>query len=184
MAGIVEGNRRIRDWLGLKGKRLDDAMLIRPAKAKSAIVRISSKGEHSVCLTIPDMTTPSHSLLMLPDETAIYLNTTSGTVVHFKPNAGNILSSTKVTEGFLRGAMMLSERSLLLGSNNDLITFDLTTRSVTGQFRITQDPSEAVYDIKTLPSHYALPPLSLAEHFSQATGFPNAAALIESRNKL
>lgn len=178
---MLKANRRVLEWLDYGGKRLDDAIIFRPAKAQSAIFRISSTGDHSLRLTIPDMTSPCHSLLILPDETAIYLNTTGGTVVHFEPSGGNILSSTKVADGFLRGATMLSDRSILLGCNSELITFDITARSVIGQFPITQDPSESVYDIKILPSHYALPPLSLAEHFSKATGYQDAAALIESR---
>jgi len=178
---VLEINRKVSRLLGMKHKRLDEAMLVRPVKAHSAVINISPNEERSLCLTIPDMTAPSHSLQVLQDNTVVYLDTTNGTVVHFEPHKGDILSITKVTDNFLRGVTKLSKRSILLGSNGQLITFDLITRRIIDQFQITQDPKESVFSFKELPSHYKLPPLSFAEHFTDATGYKDSAALIESR---
>jgi hypothetical protein len=151
-------------------------------QSQSAVVRIAEDGAHSLCLSVPSVSTPSHSLLALPDDSAVYLNTTEGTVLHFSPDSGEIYSSTKVTggtehrEGFLRGAALLPSvegtvgRTLLLGSKGELITFDLERLEVLVRFQYTPDPNESVYDIKVLPEHYALPPLSMEEHFIQAKG--------------
>jgi hypothetical protein len=180
---LLKVDRRMRVWLGFEGKRLDEAILIRPAKAQSAILRVSPAGDLSLCLTIPNTTSPAHSLCVLPDGTAIFLDTTHGSVVHFDPDNGKILSNTKVTNGFLRGITMVSERSLILGSNTDLINFNMATRNSMDRFRITDDPHESVYDIKILPSHFVLPPVSLAENFSKVTGYQDATMLIESLRK-
>jgi hypothetical protein len=37
--------------------------------------------------------------------------------------------------------------------------------------KLSDDQNEAVYDIKILPPHYALPPESFEEHFRQYMGY-------------
>ena len=163
-----ELNRRLRIVLGRKQKNMDAALVVKPAKAQSALVCISPEGKRSVLLQLKNMSAPSHSLLVLPDQTVIYLNTTQGEVIHFDPQACQVLSTTKITDGFLRGVTALSESTLLLGSQGELYLFDLPARKVLSSFKITDQPKEAVYDIKLLPEHYADPPDSFAEHFDQA----------------
>ena len=116
------------------------------------------------------MTATSHSLLVLPDDNVIYLNTSSGEVVHFNPLTRLVFSSTKVTDGFLRGVTSLDKRCLLLGSRGELIRFDLPNLKVEGRVKLTEDANEAVYDVKVLPRHYDLPPDSLERHFEQTVG--------------
>ena len=87
--------------------------------------------------------------------------------LHFDPADGRILSSTVVTDGFLRGGTLLDEHTLLMGSRGELITFHLPSRQVLGRLPISADPKEAVYDIKRLPEHYALPPLSFEEQWGK-----------------
>ena len=139
---LLAANRQIRSALRLK-KNVHSDLVLQPARARSAVVRIAPDGAHDLVLALNGATVPSHSLLALPDETVIYLNTTAGTVVHFSPGNGEILSETRITEGFLRGVAPLSDDRYLMGSKNEMITFDLKriegdrhVQSVGGQERI------------------------------------------------
>lgn len=167
---LLAVNRGLRSMLGMK-KNMHSDLLVQPARAQSAVVRLSPDGRHRLVLALNGATVPSHTLLALPDETAIYLNTTAGEVVHFDPYTGSVIASTKVTEGFLRGAALVNPRTLLLGSRRELLTFDLNDHKVTDVMCITEDVNESVYDIKLLPAHYAPPPPSFEDHFQQAAGF-------------
>jgi hypothetical protein len=164
-------NRGVRRALGKKGRNMDQNLVVKPAKAQSAIVRITPTGERSLTLMLKDITAPSHSLLALDDGSAVYLNTTDGTLLHIDPQACNLRSFTQIaTAGFLRGVTTLDKSRLLVGSRGELITFNLAGKVVEERQQLTSDPNEAVYDIKVLPGHYALPPISFAEHFTQQTG--------------
>ena len=169
-SALRTANQQVRNALGLKTKNMDNNLVVKPTKAQSAIVRLSPDGAHKLCLELPDMTAPSHSLLVLPDDSVIYLNTSSGEVVHFNPLTRLVFSSTKVTDGFLRGVTSLDKRCLLLGSRGELIRFDLLDLKVEGRVKLTEDANEAVYDVKVLPRHYDLPPDSLERHFEQTVG--------------
>ena len=166
---LKKANAVLRRLSGKKEKNMDNALVVRPASAQSAIVRITPDDKRSVCLSFSGMTAPSHSLLLLADGTGIYLDTTNGAVLHFDPAGGRILSSTVVTDGFLRGGTLLDEHTLLLGSRGELITFHLPSLQVLGRLPISADPKEAVYDIKRLPEHYALPPLSFDEQWGRSS---------------
>jgi hypothetical protein len=164
-------NRGMRRALGKKGRNMDQNLVVKPAKAQSAIVRIAASGERSLTLKLKDITAPSHSLLALDDGSAVYLNTTDGTLLHFDPQARVVRSATHIaTAGFLRGVTTLDQNKLLVGSRGELITFNLANKLVEERQQLTADPNEAVYDIKQLPHHYTLPPVSFAEHFTQQTG--------------
>jgi hypothetical protein len=150
---------------------MDQNLVVKPAKAQSAIVRITATGERSLTLKLKDITAPSHSLLALNDGSAVYLNTTDGSLLHIDPQARSLRSATQIaTAGFLRGVTTLDKSRLLVGSRGELITFNLAGKVVEERQQLTADPNEAVYDIKELPEHYALPPVSFAEHFTQQTG--------------
>ena len=171
-------NRRIRSVLGIKKDKHTDLIAL-PVRGKSAITRIAREGSISLCLEIPKATVPGHSLLLLPNNTVVYLNTTEGTVINFDPETCQVLSTTRVGEGFLRGATSLNNQTLLLGDKQDLIMYDIRVNQVVDRIRITADSKEAVYDIKVLPAHYDLPPNSFEEHFEALMGF-SANSLIES----
>jgi hypothetical protein len=166
---LLAANRQIRSALRLK-KNVHSDLVLQPARAKSAIFRIAPDGAHNLALALNGATVPSHSLLALPDETVIYLNTTAGSVVHFSPGTGQVLSESRITNGFLRGVTPLSDGKFLMGSKNEIITFDLGGLKVTDTYKITQDINESVYDIKVLPDTYDLPPESFEDHFVQSTG--------------
>jgi hypothetical protein len=171
-------NRRIRSALGIKKDKHADLIAL-PIRGKSAITRIAREGSISLCLEIPKATVPGHSLLLLPNNTVVYLNTTEGTVINFDPETCQVLSTNRVGEGFLRGATSLNNHTLLLGDRQDLIMYDIRLNHVVERIRITADSKEAVYDIKVLPPHYDLPPNSFEEHFEALMGF-SANSLIES----
>ncbi|MBN1147701.1 MAG: hypothetical protein JXA78_10635 [Anaerolineales bacterium] len=176
-------NRKIRSLLGQREKNTDNTLVVKPAKAQSAVIRISPDGSRSIGLIIPGVAAPSHSLLALSDDTAVYLNTTEGSVIHFDSRTGKIFSSTKVTDGFLRGMTKIDDRTILIGSLCELMIFDLSTHRVASSIQFTQDLKESIYDIKVLPPHYALPPSSFAEHFSKTTGYRDTVALMKDGHK-
>ena len=165
---VLSVNRKLRTALKIQ-KDLHSDLVIRPAKATSAVLRISPEGAHQLCLEVPGVSTPSHSLLSLSDDSVIYLNTHLGEVMHFNPSTGEILTSTKVTDGFLRGVCVLEENILLMGSKGELILFDLANHQVIRRAKFSDDPKEAVYDVKVLPSHFAPPPVSFEENFVHST---------------
>jgi hypothetical protein len=76
-------------------------LVIQPAGGQLAVGRIKPEGYRFLSLFMPKKTVPGHSLMALIDGTAIYLDTTTGSLIHFEPLAGRIHSSTKITEGFL-----------------------------------------------------------------------------------
>ena len=145
-------------------------LVLQPARAQSAIIRISPEGKRTLTLKLDDVTVPSHSLMQIPDGTIVYLNTTKGDVVHFEANTGEVISNTNVTDGFLRGVTLLPDGSILMGSKGELLKFDLSTCQILDSFRITDDKNESVYDLSVLPSHYSLPPDSFEDHFEKAVG--------------
>ena len=166
---LLAANRQIRSALRLK-KNVHSDLVLQPARARSAIVKITPDGEHNLVLALNGATVPSHSLLALPDETVIYLNTTAGSVVHFSPGTGQVLSDTRITDGFLRGVTPLSDDRFLMGSKNEIITFDLNGLKVIDTFKVSEDRNESIYDIKGLPDHFEPPPESFEDHFIQSTG--------------
>ncbi len=182
--GFVAVNRRMRNAFEKNSKTMDDNLIIKPAKAQSAVVRISSDGTRSLCFVLPNVTAPSHSLHTLPDGTIIYLSTTNGSVLHIDPRSGDILSSTKVTDGFLRGITSLNDRTLLLGTRGELLTYDLSAKRVEKRMKIPTDLNESVYDIKRLPSHYSMPPLSFEEHFKKAVGYEAKNLILNNKNSV
>jgi hypothetical protein len=178
---LLAVNRWARDLLGMK-KNVHSDLVVQPAKGLSAVVRLSPTGDHRLVLALENVTVPSHSLLVLKDQTMIFLNTTAGEMIHFEPEDGQILSTTKVTNGFLRGVIQIDESRLLMGSKTELITFDLRSLSVESKMAITQDINEAVYDIKILPAHYAYPPQSFEQNFEQAVGFKSEDLIAHGYN--
>jgi hypothetical protein len=169
-------NRGMSRLLGTR-KNMHSDLVVQPARGHSAVFCIQPDGAHRLVLALSGMTVPSHSLLPLPDGSAIYLNTTEGCVVHFSPTAqSGVLSSTRITDGFLRGATLLPNQAhgglqLVFGSKGELLKFDLASRRLLGSLRLTADANESIYDIKILPAHYAPPPASFEEHFEKQMGF-------------
>jgi hypothetical protein len=164
-------NRGVRRALGKKGRNMDQNLVVKPARAQSALVRITPAGERSLTLKLMNITAPSHSLLALEDGSVVYLNTTDGSLLHIDPQARLVRSTTQIaTAGFLRGVTTLDKSRLLVGSRGELITFNLPGKVVEERQQLSSDPNEAVYDIKALPEHYTLPPVSFADHFSRQTG--------------
>ncbi|MFM8321417.1 MAG: hypothetical protein ACKOC5_10915 [Chloroflexota bacterium] len=177
---LKRANRSLRSLTGKKQRNMDQNLVVKPARARSALVRIAADGRRSLALALPGITAPSHSLLALPDRRVVYLDTTHGDLLHIDPDEGRVLSRTSVAEnGFLRGVTPLDRDCLLVGSRGELITFHVGNRQVLQRMQISADNQEAVYDIKELPEHYALPPLSLAEDFARQTGHADPSYLVK-----
>jgi hypothetical protein len=172
------GNKWARKILHAERKNADNSLVIKPVQAKSAIIRISPDGAHRLSLTLPNLKTPSHSLMVLPDQTVVYLNTAESEILRFEPMSGKILSSTPAPTGFLRGIGMFSNNMLVIGNKDTLLSYDLETESIVSSLCITNDPVESVYDVKILPDHYAMPPESFEELVAQATGCKSPEELV------
>ena len=177
-AQLEDLNERLRSGLKINRDRRG-TLIIQPARGKSAVLRISPAGEVDLSLLLLDMTVPSHSLHALPDDTALYLNTTEGSLIHFDAYSREILFSQKISDGFLRGIGHIAENTLVLGSSGELITFDLSEKRIIGSLRFSDDPKESVYDIKELPEGFALPPVSLEDHFKASMGFRAASFVMD-----
>lgn len=134
---------------------------------KSVILRRTTNGFWTKSLVLNNCSVPSHSIRILRDSTGIYLNSTSGELLHFNLSNYDVISSHKIGDYFLRGARELSDGSILIGDNNYLIHFDMSNKKVLSRIRITDNPAEAVFDINLLPGHFGLPPKSFEELHNQ-----------------
>jgi hypothetical protein len=180
---VLLGNKYARKLLHSQGKNSDDSLVVKPVQAKSAVIRISPDGVRRLSLALSNLDTPSHSLMVLPDQTAVYLNTAESVIIHYEPISGDILSSTPVSPGFLRGVGMLSENTLVIGNKDTLLYYDLETKSVLSKICISKDPLESIYDVKPLPDHFAMPPASFEALVYQATGCKSPEELVLNGSK-
>jgi hypothetical protein len=132
-------------------------------KSISLLLRIPRTGDVKNSLLLEDCKYPSHSIRLLDNNSALYLNTTSGEVIHFNPITDEIFSSKKIGEKFLRGATQLPDWTVLIGDNHDLLNYDLENQQTIKKMRVTEDPNEAIFDIQILPDWFSLPPQSFEE---------------------
>lgn len=137
-----------------------EANTISKGKTYSLLLQLNQLGEVTPSIVLSGCTVPSHSVRILQDGTGIYLNTTTGELIHFNPQDNHIFSSTPIGMKFMRGADQLADESLVIGDNNQMIHFSLTKREVISRTTITDDTFEAVFDIKVLPDNFTLPPES------------------------
>jgi len=142
-------------------------LVLQPARGYSAILRITKDRDVQPCLIFDNATAPAHSVRVLNDGTAIYLKTSSGEIIHFEPESGEVISTTVIGESFLRGARELPDGSLLLGDSNRIIHFDLHTRKILSINLISDDPLEAIFDFCILPDHFSLPPEDFVSHHAK-----------------
>ncbi len=156
-------NRSIKRLLNQK-KGMHSDLIIQPAHEHSAVIRLRKNGVMEPCILLPAVIVPSHSVRVLQDESAIYLNTSNGEVIHFDPKTKEILSSHRVGNSFLRGALQLPDRTLLLGDQNHLLQFDLYQRKLLFETCISNDENEAIFDLHLLPDDIPNPPLSFVQH--------------------
>ena len=171
-------NRGIRRLLH-RDKEMLSELVVQPAKGKSAIVSLGADGDWRTHLVLPTAQNPSHSIRRLSDGTAAYLNTSHGEVIHFNLD-GRVISSTKVSERFLRGLLELPDGRLALGSSNNLLIFDLQTCSIVDRIELSSDPLNSVFDIQFLPPEFDLPPDSLEDKVGKIVGFDGRKVLWES----
>lgn len=164
---VEDVNRLLRKWVGVKKNRQKEELIIQPQHGQSSVVRITPAGKVTQCLCFDGLSAPSHSLRLLRDGSGIYLKTTTGELVHFNPDTGDIYSSHPIGEKFLRGACELLDGSLLLGDNNSLLHYDLQDHRVLKRTIVSDDQTEAIFDIQLLPEGFDLPPDSFVAHHEQ-----------------
>ena len=167
---VLRLNESARNFLSIQKDRHSD-IIFQPADGKSMVVKIIPDGYQTLCFEIENVTVPSHSILSRSDGTAIYLNTTKGDIIHFTPQDGHIISSTFITHQFLRGIFQLSEKDLIVGSQNNILWFDQNTKEIKRQVQLSEDANEAVFAIHDFPENFALPPISFEVHLGKLVGF-------------
>lgn len=128
--------------------------------SSSFIIRQSPEESVKICLSLNNCHVPSHSVRILDDNSAIYLNSSSGEILHFSPDSCEIFSKSKIGMHFLRGACQLDDGSLFIGDNSDLIQYDLINKVVISRTHITENKAEAIFDVHKLTNNFSLPPLS------------------------
>ncbi len=157
---VLNINRIIRDALHLKKKMLSDLVAV-PVQGRSAVVRLQPDGSARVLFMIDVATNPSHTVRALPDGSGIYLDTSHGLIVHFDAQTGAIHSQTKIADQFLRGAVLLPDGKIALGAGNEILIFDIETKSMLDRISFTANPDESVHGLTLLPPEFSLPPDSL-----------------------
>jgi hypothetical protein len=162
-------NRMIRDSLVLQPVMLSE-LVVQPIKGRSAVVKINAAGEWNTCFVLNTAHNPSHSVRVLSDGTGAYLNTSHGTLIHFKLD-GSLISNTKLSEKFLRGMLELPDGQLAIGNSNVLLMFDLKSCKITDQIELSTDILNTIFDIKILPPEFELPPNSLEEKIGRIKGY-------------
>lgn len=162
-------NRGLRSLLRRDRQMLSD-LVVQPAKGKSAVVSLDAAGNWQTHVILHTAQNPSHSVRILSDGTAAYLNTSHGEVIHFNLD-GTVISTTKVSEKFLRGLLELPDGRLALGSSNTVVIFDLRTCEIVDRIELSDDPLNSVFDIQILPPDFDLPPDSLEARVGQIAGY-------------
>jgi hypothetical protein len=140
-----------------------DVVPVYPVPGTSAVFRIKENNQVESCLVLKDVVSPSHSIHLLSDLSAIYLDTTRGAIIIFNPDSGQIRTSFTIGTNFLRGIRQLSDETLLIGDGNKLVHFDLSNGQIIFSTTIAEMPNDAIYDIEVLPNNFKLPPTSLVE---------------------
>jgi len=156
-------NRLISRTFSLK-KHMHSDMVIQPARAFSAVVKISKNRQVEPCISFFGPTVPSHSVRILQDGTAVYLNTTNGEILHFSPETREIFSKEVIGKKFLRGVRQTKDGNLLVGDNQLLYRYDHIQKQIITTMKISDDPHEAIYDIFIMPDDLGLPPISFPDH--------------------
>ncbi|MBI5298005.1 MAG: hypothetical protein HY869_21220 [Chloroflexi bacterium] len=167
---LLKINRGIRGLLRLKKRKLSE-LVVQASRSRSAILRLSPDGKVRLVLLLENISNPSHSVRALADGSAIYLDTTNGSVIHFDAETGALLSTTEVTDQFLRGAVRLPDGRFALGAGNEVLIFDLALRQVVDRIRFSNNPLESVHGLNLLPPDFDLPPDSLQAKFGRVVDF-------------
>lgn len=139
-------------------------MLIQAATGISAVVKFDPKTRQvTPIMHFSGSSVPSHSVRVLMDGSAIYLNSSAGELINFDPNDGHVIFTDKIGSKFLRGARQLPDGNLILGDGNHFILYDLANRSVIERVKFTDETAPSVFDFCVLPEDFDIPPASLIE---------------------
>jgi hypothetical protein len=136
--------------------------------SSSILISIDHKGIASLCLKISGVKVPSHSLKILDERSAVYLNSTTNELINFNPKSGKVNYTKRIGHKFLRGIEELPDECLIVGDNNRIIKYDFVNRSIVYDELLSNNTIEAVYDIVLLPNCFSNPPDSFITHHSKS----------------
>lgn len=157
-------NSFLRKHIFTKVSETKGEMLVQAATGISAVVKFDPKTRQvTPIMHFSGTSVPSHSVRVLQDGSAIYLNSSAGELVNFDLSDGHIIFTDKVGSKFLRGARQLPDGNLILGDGNHFILYDLAKRSVIERVKFTEESAPSVFDFCVLPEDFDLPPASLVE---------------------
>ncbi len=144
-----------------------ETLVMHPTPGSSAVIHINKDRHVENILFLKGTTSPCHSVMMLKDGSATYLDTTHGELVHFSPDTGEILETFRVGKQFLRGSVELADGILLIGDNTRVLHFDLQEKRVVSSTLISDDSSNAIFGFHVLPEGFKLPPVSFNDHHAR-----------------
>ena len=167
---IIRINKFIINLFSLK-KKFHSELIFTLKNGKSVVVCFSPGAIPKPCFEIKNLNVPSHSLLARPDGSVLYLNTSAGELVHFRPAEQQPLSLTRISSTFLRGITHLSNNHYLIGTQNKLYLFNLDTLCIENSFKLSDNLNEIVFSIHKYPESLSLPPKSFLTHLGELEGF-------------
>ena len=133
-------------------------------------------------LILDGIKVPSHSVITRHDNTAFYLNSTTGEVINFNLKDENVISSTVVSQKFIRGCVEISKEKLIIGSQNSLLEFDINALKVNNTFNVSENENETIFAIHELPDDFSLPPVSFSDSIGKIIGFRGTSPVFEKRS--
>lgn len=132
--------------------------------SSSMLILINKAGAANCSLEINGVTVPSHSIRVINDQFAIYLNSTTNELIEFNPKTGMVHGISKIGNYFLRGVKKLPDGNLVFGDNNHILHYDFINKKLIYDELLSKNPIEAVFDIEVFPEHFHNPPKSFITH--------------------
>jgi hypothetical protein len=147
---LVRGKSAVQRLLG-GAESAHPSSLVSPALARSAVVRLGTDGTVSPSLRLAETSVPNHSLVAMPDGSALYADTNHGDILRFDPASGLVTGQIHVADDFLRGLALVSEQTVVAGSQHTLHEVNLASGEVRRAVQLCDDPRVSIYDIHALP---------------------------------
>lgn len=143
---IVRANRLIARLLRAPRQRHTN-LVAAPGSYRALVVRWTPEGACRVLLDLPGLMVPNHTLIHVGEHGVLYNDTDKGEVVIFDPDSGTERARIFVDRTFLRGAALVSEDHVLVGSQNRIFLVNIRTHCVERALQIDEDTRSAVHGI-------------------------------------
>lgn len=170
-------NRFVLRKLSLQKKMLSD-LVIQPAKVTSQIVRLTPECKWIEISEFQIGQNPSHSARNYIDNSFLYLETSTGNLLHCT-SEGVVISKTKISDKFLRGLFVLPDGRLLIGASNVLLLFDLNSKEIISETKISDNEYEYIFEVHEFPTNFELPPESLQEKLGKIVKYQGREVMWE-----